>query len=207
VARIDPLPPGEWPTEMGDALAALRPPDARHPVPRREGRPQGLNVLGTFARYPALARAYHVFNGHVLFATSLSERHRELVVLRVAALRQSEYEWRQHAVLARDVGISEAELSAVAEGPAAGVWEPLERAVLQATDELVRSATLTAAVWDVLRASLSTEQLMDLVFTVGAYDLLAMVFGAFEVELDDDLASQAAPSPFAGDTECRGVER
>ena len=30
---------------------------------------------------------------------------------------------------------------------------------------------------------------MDLVFTVGAYDLLAMAFRSFGVELDDDLAS------------------
>ena len=30
---------------------------------------------------------------------------------------------------------------------------------------------------------------MDLVFTVGAYDLLAMAFRSFGVELDDDLRS------------------
>ena len=34
---------------------------------------------------------------------------------------------------------------------------------------------------------LDTQQRMDLVFTVGAYDLLAMAFLSFGVELDDDL--------------------
>ncbi len=196
MARIAPVPPGQWSPQMRDALEALVPPDARFPVPaRREGRPKGLNILGTFAHHPALARAYHVFNGHVLFATTLTERQRELVVLRVAAVRRAEYEWRQHAVLAEAVGISERELAAVAEGPGAPAWEPLEAALLRAVDELVASATMTDSTWAVLAASLTIEQLLDLVFTVGAYDLLAMVLGALEVELDDDLTAGATPLP------------
>jgi alkylhydroperoxidase family enzyme len=196
MARIAPLPPPQWPPEMRDALAALQPADARHPQPRREGRPKGLNVLGTFAHHPALARAYNVFNGHVLFSTTLTERQRELVVLRVAVLRGVEYEWRQHAVLAGDVGIGEEELSAVAEGPDAARWQPLDAVLLRVVDELVGTAALSADTWDALADVLTTEQALDLVFTVGAYDLLAMVFGAFAIELDDDLAA-TPPPPFA----------
>lgn len=197
MARLVPLPPAQWPPEMGDALAALRPAGARHRLPPRGGgRPKGLNVLGILAHHPALARAFHGFNGHVLFATSLTERQRELVVLRVAALRRAEYEWRQHAVLAGDAGIGPEELAAVAEGPGAALWQPPERALLRAVDELVSGAAVSEETYEALAGSLGTEQLMDLVFTVGAYDLLAMVFGTFEVELDDDLA-QVPLSPFA----------
>jgi len=184
---------------MRDALSELRPADARHPAPARAGRPKGLNVLGIFAHHPALARAYNVFNAHVLFSTSLSERQRELLVLRVAALRRAEYEWRQHAVLATDVGIASEEISAVGGDLHAHSWDPLERAMLEAVDELVASATISDATWRALIPGLSTEQLMDLVFTVGAYDLLAMMFGAFGVELDNDLSAVVPPSPFAGD--------
>lgn len=198
MARIPPLPPGQWPPQMREALAALRPEDARHPPPPRQGRPRGLNVLGTLAHHPALTRAYHVFNGHVLFATTLSERQRELAVLRVAALRQADYEWRQHLVLAGDVGIDEEELAAVAEGPGAGRWSADDAALLRAVDELVAEARLTDDTWAALSGALSTEQAMDLVFTVGAYDLLAMVFGAFAVDLDDDLADVPAVPPAAG---------
>jgi len=190
MARIQPLPPREWPEEMRAALAALRPADARLAAPRQEGRPKALNALGTFARHPRLAHAFHTFNGHVLFGTSLSERQRELVVLRVAALRDSEYEWRQHAVLAGDVGIEPAEVARVAEGPDAPGWTAFDRALLAAVDELVRDAMVCDATWDELAGSLDTHQLMDLVFTVGAYDLLAMAFRSFGVELDEDLAQR-----------------
>lgn len=186
--RIPPLPPEQWPEEMGQALAALRPPNPRHPFPsRREDRPKGLNALGTLARHPALTRAYHAFNGHVLFASTLSVRQRELLVLRVAHTRRAEYEWAQHVVLAGDAGIDGRDIARVAEGPDASGWSPVERAMVRAVDELLDDAMVADDTWAILASELDEQQLMDLVFTVGAYDLLAMAFRSFGVELDDDL--------------------
>ena len=187
-ARITPLPPNEWPAEMRAALAAIRPANPRHPFPSREpGRPKGLNVLGMLARYPALAQAFNTFNGHILFGTALSPRQRELLVLRVAAVRQAIYEWKQHVVLAADAGLTPAEVARIEEGPDTAGWSPLDAAMLTAVDELLRDALITDATWDVLAAELDVEQLMDLVFTVGAYDALAMAFRSFAIPLDDDL--------------------
>jgi AhpD family alkylhydroperoxidase len=186
--RIPPLAPGDWPPEMRDALAALRPPDPRHPMPSREpGRPKGLNILGTLAQYPRLAQAYHTFNGHVLFGTELTTRQRELLILRVAAVRQCDYEWKQHVVQAIDAGLTHDEIDRVAEAPDAPEWSPLERAMLRAADELVANARIGDDTWQALASELDTHQLMDVVFTVGAYDQLAMAFLSFGIELDDDL--------------------
>jgi len=188
VARIEPLPPEQWPPEMKDALAAMRPPNPRHPLPSRaEGRPKGLNALGLLAHHPELTRAFNTFNGHTQFATTLTPRQRELLILRVATLRESDYEWAQHAVLAGDAGLSADEVAAVADGPDAGEWSPLERALLCAVDELVATATVTDATWSALTAELDTQQLLDVVFTVGAYETVAMAFKTFGVELDGDL--------------------
>ena len=186
--RIPPLPPGEWPPEMKDALAALRPANPRHPFPsRREGRPKGLNVLGTLARHPELAKAFHTFNGYILFASTLSPRQRELLVLRVAAVRGSAYEWAQHAVLAGDTGLEADEVARIAEGPDAPGWPPLDAAMVRAVDELIAEGAIADATWTALAGELDEQQLMDLVFTVGAYEVLAMAFRSFDVELDDDL--------------------
>jgi alkylhydroperoxidase family enzyme len=186
--RIPPLPPAQWPAEMSDALAALRPPAPRHPLPSREAnRPKGLNALGVLARHPALTTAFNTFNGHILFATTLSPRQRELLVLRVATRRDAPYEWAQHAVLAGDAGISDEEVARVRTGPEAEGWTPLERALLVAADELVAEACITEPTWSVLADHLDDQQLMDLVFTVGAYETVAMAFNSFGVALDDDL--------------------
>lgn len=189
-ARLPPLPPGEWPPEMREAIAALRPPTVRHPLPeRRDDRPKGLNILGLLARHPELARAYHSFNGHVLFATSLSLRQRELLVLRVAAVRDAEYEWLQHKVIGLDIGMTEEEIARVAAGPDAPAWAPAEAALLRAVDQLLGDARIHDETYAELAAGLSDRQLLDLVFTVGAYDLLAMAMRTFGVDVDPDLAA------------------
>jgi alkylhydroperoxidase family enzyme len=175
---------------MRDAIAALRPAEPRHPFPeRRDDRPKGLNVLGTFAHHPVLARAYHTFNGHVLFGTTLSPRERELLVLRVAAVRDAEYEWVQHKVIGADVGLTAEEIERVAAGPDAPGWSPIEAAMVRAVDELVRDARIADDTWATLANELDTQQLLDLIFTVGAYDLLAMAMRSVGMELDADLES------------------
>lgn len=185
---------------MREALAALRQPVMRHPQLTTENdRPKGLNALGTFANYPPLAHAFHSFTGHLLYGTSLSLRQRELLVLRVATLRDCEYEWLQHIVIGADVGITDEEIQRVRLGPDADGWDALDAALLRAADELVATAKVNDATWATLAESFDTEQLMDVVFTVGGYDLLAMALLSFAVEIDGDLSSYSIgrkrPSP------------
>ncbi len=73
------------------------------------------------------------------------------------------------------------------EGPEAGGWAPLDRALLAAADELVADARIGDETYAALAAELDTQQLMDVVFTVGAYEVFAMALRTFEVDLDDDL--------------------
>jgi hypothetical protein len=49
-------------------------------------------------------------------------------------------------------------------------------------DELAGGCNLSDRTWGTLAAYLDERQLMDLVFTVGAYVLLAMAFNTFGVE-------------------------
>jgi alkylhydroperoxidase family enzyme len=105
-------------------------------------------------------------------------------------VRRAEYEWAQHVVLAGEAGIDDAEVARIAEGPDAPGWSPVDAALLRAVDELVGDATIADATWEALARELDVQQLMDVVFTVGAYDALAMAFRSFRVQLDDDLARE-----------------
>jgi len=185
--RIAPLPPDQWPDEVMQAIAVLRPPDAKHQLQRRKGGPKGLNVLGTLANHPSLMHAYHTFNGHILSSSTLTPRDRELLILRVATRRDAEYEWEQHVFIAGDVGIDDDEIARVRAGADAPEWSTHDAALLRAVDELVDQAMVSDATWATLAESFDVQQLMDLVFTVGAYELLAMAFRSFGIELDADL--------------------
>ena len=187
MARVDPLRVKEWPEAMRTALAAMTPPEPRYPSPSREGRSGARNMLGTFAHHPELARAFFTFNGQVLLATTLSPRQREIVVLRVAVLRNCGYEWAQHVFVGHDAGLSDDEIGRIAWGAEAPFWSPQDATLLRAVDELVHDGVIGDATWSALAGELDTRQLMDLVFTVGAYETVAFFMRSFALDLDDDL--------------------
>lgn len=189
MARITPRPVADWPPEMQGALAAFRPTasDAT-PSPPRKGRRDPGNLIGTFACYPELAKAYLTFNGHILFNSSLSARKRELLVLRVAVLRRCEYQWAQHVLLGASAGLTVEEIAWIVEGPERPEWDLLDRSLLRAVDELLERTEVSDATWAELAKHLDEPQLMDLVFTVGAYETLAMAIRSFGVQPDIDLA-------------------
>ena len=184
--RIPPRPSADWDAEVLDALAALRPPGStgRPAEPRRE-RPAS-NILGIFSWHPALAKAFFAFNNH-LFHSTLSARDREMVTVRVSWLRRGEYEWAQHVRMAKTAGMSDEEVDAISAGPDSPVWGPRDAALLRSVDEIVADRYVSDHTWKRLAEYLDREQLMDLVFTIGAYDLLAMAFNNFGLELDPGL--------------------
>jgi alkylhydroperoxidase family enzyme len=198
MARIEPLAKKQWPPEMREALAAMIPPNPRHQRLQREGRPKGANILGALAHHPALARAFLTLNGHLLMATTLTERQRELLILRVAAVSKSSYEWAQHLFLARDVGLSDDEITWIACCADAPMWSVLDATLLRAVDELVEGGSISAPTLQVLRDHLDVQQILDLIYTVGCYQSLAWMLRSFDIDLDDDLrelliARNAAP--------------
>jgi AhpD family alkylhydroperoxidase len=186
LGRIDPIPPRGWPPEMADALAAMTPPEPRYSVsPPDPDRAKPMNMLGVMAHHPALARAYFTFGGHVLMATTLTERHRELLALRTSALCSCAYEWAQHFSMARDAGLSDEEISRIAFGPEAPFWNELERAILRANDELFHDGVISDDTWAALSVGLDGQQILDLIFTVGSYETLARMMRSVELQLDE----------------------
>lgn len=146
-----------------------------------------MHVLGTLAHHPELAQAFLTLNGHVLMATTLSERHRELLIMRVAAIRKCGYEWAQHLFMARDVGLTDEEIGRIAYGPDSPFWDDVHAALIRAVDELVLEGTINEPTWATLAVHFDTKQLLDVVFTVGTYDLLARLFNALQMDVDDDI--------------------
>jgi 4-carboxymuconolactone decarboxylase len=183
--RIEPILPSAWTEQIHDALGAF--PSGRDFVLARwkeRSDMRGMHLLGTLAQYPALAKAFLTFNAHVARAGTLSARERELLILRASWLRHSEYELVQHLVLGRRAGLSEAELQWLQQGPDAPGWSAADADLLRAADELCRDARIGAQTWERLAARYSQAQLMDLVFAVGCYEIIAMAANSFGTPLE-----------------------
>ncbi len=144
-----------------------------------------LNIFRTLAHHPKLMTRWLVFGNHILAKSSLSARDRELAILRVGWLCKAEYEWAQHAVIARNSDISEDEIERVTLGPDAAGWGDREVALLRAADELVHDAFIGDETWQALSSFYDKKQLMDLIFTVGQYNLVSMALNTLGVQLEE----------------------
>ena len=182
--RISPVLPPDWKGAVLDAVSAF--PHGRDFVLSRYqlGEARGMNGLGTMLHHPALAKAFLTFNNHIATTSTLSKRIRELLILRIGWLRRSEYEFVQHLVLGARAGLSDADLERVQVGPDAAGWDPMEADLMRAVDELHANAYIDETTYARLSAHFDTPQLLDLVFTVGCYDLLSMAFNTFRVALE-----------------------
>jgi 4-carboxymuconolactone decarboxylase len=185
--RVSPVLPGDWDAAAYDALSAF--PSGRDFVLARwqTGGAQGMHGLGAMLRHPALAKAFLTFNNHIATASTVSKRIRELLILRIGWLRRAEYEFVQHLILGRQAGLTAAELERVQLGPDAPGWEPEDADLLRAVDELHAEACIQDSTWARLAARFDTAQLLDIIFTVGCYDALAMVFKTCGVALEPGL--------------------
>lgn len=143
-----------------------------------------LNIFRTLAHHPKLLKRWLVFGNHILGKNSLAPRERELVILRIGWLCRAGYEWGQHVAIALDCGLTREEIDRIPDGPEAEGWSALDAALLRATDELHGDAFVSDATWSRLD-DLSKEQKMDLVFTVGQYNLVSMALNTFGVQLDE----------------------
>ena len=150
-----------------------------------------LNLFRVLLQHPKLARRWMVFAGHVLQKQTVPLRERELLILRIGWLNQSEYEWAQHVEIAKRCGISAAEIERIQQGPAAA-WDAHEEALLQAADDLFERSVVSDQTWATLSKTYSVEQMMDVVFTVGQYNLVSWALNSFGVPLDDFLPGAKA---------------
>ncbi len=173
--RINPIHEDDWNEIQRAALG------------RQIIRGKVANIFRTFANHVPLAKRWMVFANHILFKSTLSPRDREIVILRIGWLCQAEYEWGQHVIIGKDVGMTGEEIASIKEGASASEWNEHESLLINATDELHSDAFISDETWNGLVKSYSDQQMMDLVFTIGQYNLVSMALNTFGVQLDADI--------------------
>ena len=175
--RVLPLGEDEW---TGDAA------DLRERFLRGgPGKGRVLNIFATLARHSQLLKRWTVFGNHVLYKSTLPPRDREILILRVGWLCAAEYEFGQHTVIGRREGLDDEEIVRITDGAEAPGWSDDDANLIRAADELHADAFLSDLTWQALAAHYDTQQMLDVVFTVGQYNLVSMALNSCGVQLDE----------------------
>jgi alkylhydroperoxidase family enzyme len=176
--RIPSVPEEHWTDEVREVYAVYE---------GEEGRLNGskYNFTHWFANHPPLALNWMRYN-HALTRGVLDPKLREIVIMRIAHRYQSDYEWVQHVKIAAPLGIGPEHHEALKKGPDAEIWNSLERKCLKAADELCTKHDIDDALWADLAADLNAKELMELLFIVGSYTLLAWTLKAVRMPLEPE---------------------
>lgn len=150
------------------------------------GLVQGSKTLNLF---PAVGRArrnflpWLVYSGMLMPFGILSRQESELIILRVAALRDAEYELEHHKRLGKKAGLTAADIEAVqqAEHGLTGRRGML----IDATDDLIRHRQISDAVYAELMRHINEKELTALLLLVTNYDGLATLMDVLHVPVDE----------------------
>jgi len=143
-----------------------------------------INLFRALANHVKLAKRWFVFSNHIMAKTTLPLRDREILILRIGWLCQAGYEWCQHVIIGKRCGLSDDEIEKIKQGADAENWSSHDAALLTAVDELHGDAFITDATWSSLKETFNDQQMMDVVFTVGQYNMVSMALNSFGVQLD-----------------------
>ena len=145
------------------------------------GRASGTAPMALFrvlGRHRSLFLAWLPFSGRLLRGSALSRRDVELVIVRVAHLRGCHYELDHHRGRAHRLGVDP---DAVAAGRVDG---DRDRALLAATDALIRDRDVDDETWATLREHVTERAAIELCLLAGHYDLLATTIATLRIPRD-----------------------
>ncbi len=189
--RLRPLDPGILTESQRTLYRALTSgprgsgPQAAFPVTDRDGRMNGPFDL--MLRAPELGQALQEVGLKLRFASSLTPRVREAVILEIAAVTGCGFEWSAHEPIAKKCGLTATEISQLKDNSAPATFTRQELEAWHLTRHLLAGpAALTAETYDCLTESFGPPGLVELVALIGYYRLLSDLLRVFEVGTPPD---------------------
>ena len=183
MARLKPLDPAA----LSGARKALY--DKIVGGPRgRVGGPLEAMVL-----CPAVGDPLQALGGRLRFDGVLPGKLRELAVLVVARFWTAQFEWHAHARIAREEGLDQTVVAAIAEGAAPALATPAENAVYAFCRELHETHGVGAATYAEAVETLGQEAVIELTVLSGYYTTISMILNTFEIPLPEGVTPPLRP--------------
>jgi alkylhydroperoxidase family enzyme len=157
----------------------------------REGRAP-IALYRALANAPDLLEPYSALAQALRHRASTSRELRELVVLRVAHLTGSEYEWSHHRKMAEQEGIAPEKLRTLGRGRESDAFGDAERAALRLADEVHDVAVSDETVAE-LSGHFAPGEVVELVMLASVYQAVARMIQGLGVQVEEEYAPYRGP--------------
>jgi alkylhydroperoxidase family enzyme len=153
----------------------------------------GMNIFRVLLNHPQLAGE---LNSTIISLVSgekeISDRLREIIIMRVSWKAYCDYEWSQHWLASLFFGLTEQELFSIREWRSVSCFSEVEKTVLSAVDELLDNHKIPDSIWKQLREYFKTDKaLIELVTCIGNWHMFALILNGLAIPLDEGMKSWA----------------
>jgi 4-carboxymuconolactone decarboxylase len=149
-----------------------------------------LNIFRMLAHADTAFIPYLALGGALLAQLQLDPQLRELAILLTAKHTGAEYEWIQHVGIAKALGIDDAQITAVEHGELqAGCFDTNAQIVLRFTSEALQRPHADDETFNALTDRFPPRQIVELLFVIGSYQMLARIMTTLDIDLDPAIGS------------------
>jgi alkylhydroperoxidase family enzyme len=178
---------------------------ARIPLPTRETLPSEelkgrwdrlsergpiLNIQRAFLANPGIdLNARQIWR-----ASGLTPRARELVILRSAFQRKSQYEWHQHVRIARGEGLTNADINGVRDWQNSKQFSADEQVLLAYVDALASDPRPSDQAFEALARERTPGEVLGVTYLITLYFQLARIMAALDLETEEPFVGWELPA-------------
>jgi len=150
-----------------------------------------FNVL---LRSPEMGNLSQKLGEYLRFRTAVPKRLNEMAILMTAKWWSSQYEWYLHKTLALNAGLNAAVIDAIQAGRRPAPMQPDETVIYEFCTELRDRRRVSDGTFKAALSLLGEKGVVDLVATMGYYDLVSMALNVDRYPLPDG-AHAPLPEP------------
>jgi 4-carboxymuconolactone decarboxylase len=148
-------------------------------------RGEAFNVWRMLAHSPRALEALYGLASYLWKESSIDPDLQELLILRVAQLTGSDYEWARHRGIARHAGVTEAKVEALSEwNRQRETYSPKERAALAVVEEATVQIEASEESVAALRRVFDDTAVVEIVLLGGLYAMVARFLRTLDVDVE-----------------------
>ena len=117
--------------------------------------------------------------------STLSNRVRQVVILTVGAVWNSDYERYAHTAVARKAGLPEDAIQALCKGESVAALTQEEQVAQRFTRQITQMHQVDDQIYAEAVAAFGTEGIVDLLILAGCYDTVSSLLNAFQVPVPE----------------------
>ena len=159
---------------------------------------RNANLYKLLVHSPDGARSFSRLGNWIRHKSRLDGRLRELAILNVGYLTQTEYEYTHHIEIGRNFGVTDDDIRALADGTdgkATGLDE-VSQLVLRASREMTLDLSMREDTFNALRSHLGDEGMVDLTIAVSFYNGVIRLLKTMQIDLEPGYQELLDEFPF-----------